>query len=106
MSPADDDPVKLQEACDIVFRGAVKVSTLRLEATRGRLEIFKVGRRQFTTLRSVRDMRDKCRENPKARGSTEIEREKRSLSETDQSSSALVALSQKTRELKRSLRNT
>lgn len=106
MAPSEDDPVTLQEACDIVFRGVVKVSTLRLEATRGHLEIFKVGRRLFTTLRSVREMREKCRENPKGHGFTATELAKRSLSEMDQSSSALVALSQKTRELKRSSRNT
>lgn len=32
MSPADDDPVTLQEAVDIVYRGKIAVSTLRLEA--------------------------------------------------------------------------
>jgi hypothetical protein len=53
----DDDPVTLQEAVDIVYRGTIKVSTLRLEADRGNVEIFKVGRRQFTTLRSVREMK-------------------------------------------------
>ena len=106
MSPAEDDPVTLQEACDIVFRGAVKVSTLRLEATRGHLEIFKVGRRQFTTLRSVRGMMDKCREKRKGRGSISTAGANNGLSETEQATSALVALSQTTRALKRSLRNT
>src|ERR1700759_4309264 len=106
MTPAEDDPITLQEACDIVFRGAIKVSTLRLEADRGNVEIFKVGRRQFTTLRSVREMREKCRANPKGRGSILIGTGSTGLSETERVSSALVALRQTTRALKSSSRNT
>lgn len=53
-APEDDDPVTLQQACDIVFKGAITPWSLKAEAGRGKLEIFKVGRRQFTTLRAVR----------------------------------------------------
>ena len=106
MTIGDDDPITLQEACDMVFRGTVKVCTLRIEAARGNVDIFKVGRRHFTTLRSVRGMMDKCREKRKARVSTSTASASNGLSETDQVSSALVALSQRTRALKRSSRNT
>jgi gamma-glutamylcysteine synthetase len=102
----DDDPITLQEACEMVFRGTVKVSTLRIEADRGNVDIFKVGRRYFTTLRSVRGMMDKCREKRKARVSILTASASNGLSETDQVSSALVALSQTTRALKRSSRST
>lgn len=106
MKPNDDDPVTLQEAVDIVYRGTIKVSTLRLEADRGNLEIFKVGRRQFTTLRSVREMQEKCRAKPKARGSTLTGSASNGLSEMERVSSALVALKQTTKALKSSSQNT
>lgn len=50
----EDDPITLQDACDIVFRGAITPWSLKAEAGRGKLKLFKVGRRQFTTLRAVR----------------------------------------------------
>jgi hypothetical protein len=106
MTIGEDDPITLQEACEMVFRGTVKVSTLRVEAERGNVEIFKVGRRHFTTLRSVRGMMDKCREKRKARGSISTASGNSGPSETDQVSSALVALSQTTRALKRNSRST
>ena len=106
VTPREDDPVTLQEACDIVFRGTIKVSTLRLEASRGNVDVFMVGRRQFTTLRSVRGMRDKCQGNRKARASISTATESNGLSETANISSALVTLSQTTRALKNNSRNT
>lgn len=104
--PGDEDPVTLQEACNIVYRGAIKVSTLKLEAGRGNVDIFRVGRRWFTTLRSVREMRNRCQGKRKAPGSTLTESEGNGLSEMERVSSALVALSQTTRELKSASRNT
>lgn len=52
----EDDPITLQEACDLVFRGAITPWSLRAEAGRGNLKLIKVGRRQFTTLADVRRM--------------------------------------------------
>lgn len=106
MTIGDDDPITLEEACKLVFRGTIKPSTLRLEATRGNVEVFKVGRRHFTTLRSVRGMSERCREKRKARGSILTESASNGLSEMDRVSSALVALNQTTSRLKRSSRNT
>lgn len=59
--PADDDPITLKEACEIVFRNQCGVATLRAEAKRGRLTVFKIGRGYFTTLRNVREMVEMCR---------------------------------------------
>jgi hypothetical protein len=50
-TPNDDDPITLAEACKQVFRDRIKVSTLRREAERGNLVTYRVGRRDFTTLR-------------------------------------------------------
>lgn len=102
----EDDPITLQEAVDMVFRGTVKVSTLRVEALRGNVEIFKVGRRHFTTLRSVRGMMDKCREKRKARGSILTASANNGPSEMEQATTARVALNQTLQGLRRSLRNT
>jgi integrase len=60
--PADDDPITLAEACEIVFRNRIKVSTLRRETRRGNLVTIRVGRRDFTTLRDVREMIQRCRD--------------------------------------------
>jgi hypothetical protein len=96
----------LKEAVDIVYRGKIAVSTLRLLADRGNVQIFKVGRRWFTTLRSVREMKDRCPGNQKALASISTESAANGLSEMDRVSSALVALSQTTRALKRPSNST
>ena len=62
----DDDPVTLDVASDVVFGGAVSPLTLKAEGDRGRLEIAKIGKRWFTTLRSARELFAKCRAVPKA----------------------------------------
>lgn len=46
----DEDPITLKEACEMVFRNTVTPATLRAEAGRGRLEISRIGKRDFTTL--------------------------------------------------------
>jgi hypothetical protein len=62
----DDDPITLAEACEIVFKNKVTPATLRAEQVRGRIDIFRIGKRDFTTLRSVRAMVEKCRvEDPR-----------------------------------------
>jgi len=53
-TPAEDDPITLADACDMVFHNRIKISTLRREAERGNLVTYRVGRRDFTTLRDVR----------------------------------------------------
>jgi hypothetical protein len=104
--PGEDDPITLKEAASMVYRGKISASTLLLEAGRGNVDIFKVGRRWFTTLRSVREMSERCQGKRRGPGSTSIESGSNGLSEMDRVSSALVALSQTTRALKSSSRNT
>ena len=39
----------LQDVCDTIFGGRIKVATLRAEIERGNLTVFRVGRCHFTT---------------------------------------------------------
>jgi hypothetical protein len=64
---AEDDPITLAEACKLFPRAKFTVSTLRAEADRERLEIFGIGRRDYTTLRSMREMVRLCRQTDKRR---------------------------------------
>lgn len=65
----DNDPITLKEACEIVFRNTVTPATLRAEAGRGRIEIARIGKRDFTTLRSARELFERCRVEREAQGS-------------------------------------
>jgi len=66
----DDEPITLAEACKLFPRAKLTVSTLRAEADRKRLEIFRLGKRDYTTLRSMREMVRRCQEGDHRRGST------------------------------------
>lgn len=101
----DEAPVTLEEACTIVFRGLIKPSTLRAEAARGRLDVRRIGRRDFTTLRSARELMT-CQDEKRRRVFISTKNESNGSSETDKASSAQAALSQKLRLLKGSLKNT
>lgn len=50
-----DAPITLEKACEY-FNNVITPWSLKAEAQRGRLRIFKVGRRQFTTLRDVQEL--------------------------------------------------
>lgn len=106
MQPDDERPVTLKEACRIVFQDAIKPATLRAEAGRGRLEIFRIGKRHFTTLASVKDMVGKCRVDPQALGSISIPTASNGSSETAHISSAQAALTQSLTRLRSSSANT
>jgi hypothetical protein len=51
-----DDPITLAEACKLFPRASLTVSTLRAEADRRRLNIFRLGRRDYTTEADMRAM--------------------------------------------------
>lgn len=98
----DDRPITLNEACSI-FRGSLTPATLRAEHERGRLVIFKIGRRYYTTKSDVELMVSKCRDEAKAPGSPSIEPEERGPSETERAQSARAALNQTVEKLKKGL---
>lgn len=58
---ADDDPITLGEASEIVLRGAVSEQTLRAEIRRGNLQVERLGRNLFTTPNYIKAWREKCR---------------------------------------------
>lgn len=92
MTPSEDDPITLKEACKIVFRDRISPSTLRAEAAKGRLALRRIGRQDFVTLRDVRELVDRCRAEKPHPASTSIPNETHGLSATERDSSALVAL--------------
>ena len=69
MNVVDDRPITLAEACAL-FGGTFTPSTLRAAAARGRLEIFRIGRRDYTTLHAMREMVRKCRDAARQRAFT------------------------------------
>jgi hypothetical protein len=52
----DDEPIPLADACKLFPHARLTVSTLRAEADRGRLEIFRLGKRDYTTPRAMNEM--------------------------------------------------
>jgi hypothetical protein len=103
---AEDDPITLSEACDIVFRGRITEASLRAEERRGTLETFKIGRSIFTTRRDIRKMEIKCRALRKGLASTSTGDGSSGSLETEVPSAALAALNQTVKALKRGLPNT
>jgi hypothetical protein len=102
----DDDPITLQEACDLIYRGNITQLSLLAKAKKKQLRIFKLGRTNFTTKRFIREMQEQCLDDQKVPGPTSTRVASSGQSETDRTSSALAALSQTTRELKQCSRNT
>lgn len=86
-----DAPMTLKEAGELYH---LTVSTLRTEASRGRLDIFRLGKRDYTTLQSMREMVRRCQDAARHRASTSTKSVDSGLSETDRASSAQAALNQ------------
>jgi hypothetical protein len=64
-----DTPLRLKTAVEIAFPlGGMTVSGLRSEARKGNLVIEEIAGKQFTTLRHIEEMREKCRDNRKGQG--------------------------------------
>ena len=61
-----DTPLRLEVAAKLAFPdGSMSASVLRGEAERGRLDIRRIGRRYYTTLRNIETMWEKCRVAPR-----------------------------------------
>ena len=64
-------PLRLEIAARIAFPdGSMSASGLRREAARGRLVIERIAGKDYTTLANIEQMRELCRVEAKARGST------------------------------------
>lgn len=81
--------IRIKEAAQ---RFGFKESTLRVEAARGRLAIFRIGRADYTTVDDIHEMVRRCRDAALPRASTLIRDENSGLSETEQASCARDAL--------------
>jgi hypothetical protein len=99
----DDDPITLDDAIELFPGARLTKSTLRAERDRGNLDIFRLGKRDYTTRKSMRDMVRLCRENARRRVSTSTESASNGSSETAQASSAQAALNQTVTALKQGL---
>jgi hypothetical protein len=66
-TPSADDPITLAEACKLFPKARLTVSTLRAEHKRGRLEIFRLGRRDYTTESDMRAMVQSSKEKSRRR---------------------------------------
>jgi hypothetical protein len=114
---SEDTLLRLEVAAKIAFPlGGMGVSGLRREAGRGNLRIYKMANKDFTTLRDINGMREKCRATPNQPASgLNPKRETRQGSskgaqhgsfETERKKSALDALRQTARGLNKPSKNT
>jgi hypothetical protein len=103
-----DDPITLKDACRIAFHDKIKVASLRAEAERGHLETFRIGKRDFTTLRNIKAMIERNQRCPPARkvpGFTSTKNDGNGLSDTANVSSARGALRETAKVLKKRCTN-
>jgi hypothetical protein len=100
MTDLDDEPITLAEACKLFPRAKLTISTLRAEAARGRLDIFRLGKRDCTTPKAMREMIRRCREGDHRRASTSTKTEASGLSETERTASAQASLNKTVQALK------
>lgn len=100
---SDADTITLKDAAQ---HFGFSVYTLRTEADRGRLAIYKIGKRYYTTPADIKEMVRQCRVDQKARDFTLIRGASNSLSETERASSALAAANETAQRLKSSSRTT
>jgi hypothetical protein len=64
----EDTPIRLSVAAARCFPdGSMSASGLRRLGEKGLLMIERINRRDYTTIRAIKDMREKCRVNPKVR---------------------------------------
>jgi hypothetical protein len=100
---SDDDTITLADAAK---HFGFSVYTLRTEADRGRLVIYKIGKRYYTTPADVKDMVQQCRVDQKVPDYTSIRAAVSGSSEMQRVSSALDAARETALKLKNSSRNT
>jgi len=98
----DSDTITLKDAAQ---HFGFTVWTLRAEADRGRLTIYKIGKRFYTTPADIKEMIQLCRVDQKGRDFTLILNASSTLSETVRASSALVAANETALRLKNSSRS-
>ena len=95
----DDDPIPLKDAAK---RYGILEATLRTEASRGRLTIYRIGRKDYTTPKDIREMVQLCRVEKRRHDFTSTPSASSGLSETEAASSELAAAREAVLMLRRS----
>jgi len=103
MTDPIDPPLTLPEAAAL-YR--LKVATLRAEAARGRLAVFRIGRRDYTTANAMQLMIKRCQDADPRHDCISTAPEDRGRSETERASSAQAALKMTIEALKNGSTNT
>jgi hypothetical protein len=99
----DDDPVPLSDAPALFPQARYTVSGLRAEASRGKLRIWRIGRRDYTSKAAMREMDQLCRaSSPQGSISTPAD----GASETEHVRFALDALRMTAQERRRNSQST
>lgn len=104
MTPADDTAIPLRDVP--THFPYFTVSTLRAEASRGRLVLYKIGNKHYTTLADIKAMVQLCRVEQKGRDFILIRGGGTGLSETDRISSAQERVKESVARLKSRSRST
>jgi hypothetical protein len=99
----DDDTITLKQAAEIY---SFKVSTLRAEHGKGRLTLYRIGNKDYTTPADIKEMVRQCRVDPKGHGFTLIRDESSGSSATERALSAQAAAMETALKLRNSSRNT
>jgi hypothetical protein len=95
----DDTPITLKEACEL-YGNRFKVSTLRAEAGRGKLRLFRLGRRDYTSPAFLREWIKRCQDDAaEQRGFTSTRQPR--LSEKQQHAAASERLKETVQMLRR-----
>lgn len=99
----DDTPITLAEACEM-YGNRFKVATLRAEHGRGKLRLFRLGRRDYTSPQYMREWIKRCQDESNHQGSTWTPDAVPGRSEMAQPSTALDSLSATVRALRNNSR--
>lgn len=97
----EDHPITLADACALYQQAKLTISTLRAEAARGRLTVFRIGKRDYTTRAAMCRMVRRCRDEDYRRNSISMRSASNGLSETERVSSALARANETVARLKR-----
>lgn len=100
------DLITLEDACKFFLHGKVTVATLRAEHKAERLEIYRIGRRDFTTVSDLKDMQKKCRVEAPAQSSGSTRRATAGRSATERASAAQAAVAMRLERPKKNSKST
>jgi hypothetical protein len=92
MDLAGEDLIPLTDVPALFPKARLKLATLRAEVSRGRLKVFMIGRRQYTTRSDLNEMLKACREAANRPASTSTRPAVSGSSATVPPSSGLASL--------------